>query len=142
MEKRMTIETKKFGRIEIDDDTVIEFPSGLIGFENSHRFALIRNEDFDPFCWLISLDGEEFSIPILNPSLVNPNYASSLSDRLMNNDYRSNKTGNVFCVVNINGEHGKFTINLKSPIFIDFEERKGRQLVLDSDELKVDQPVW
>lgn len=138
----MTIETKKFGRIEIEDNAIIEFPKGLIGFENSHRFALIKNEDFDPFCWLVSLDGEEFSFPILNPSLVNPNYASTISDKFIYNDFSGSKSRNVFCVVNINGVRGKFTINLKSPILIDFNERKGMQLILDSDELMVDQPVW
>ena len=138
----MRIETKKFGTIEIAENAVIHFPRGLIGFENCHRFALIKNEDFDPFCWLVSLDDEELSLPILNPNLVNPNFDFTLSKNLTDHRFMKNGFSDIFCVVNIDGELGRFTINLKSPIFVNLDERMGRQLILDSDELMVDQPVW
>lgn len=138
----MRIETKKFGAIEIDEDSVIHFPRGLIGFENCHRFALIKNEDFDPFCWLVSLDAEELSLPILNPNLVNPNFETTLSENLTDHRFLNNGFNNIFCVVNMDKKVGRFTINLKSPILLNLEERMGKQFILDSDELMVDQPVW
>lgn len=138
----MILETKKIGRIEVDEKSIIEFPKGLIGFENCRRFALIKNEDFDPFCWLISLDGEELSFPLLNPNLVNPEFDSVLSQNIIDYEFSERKTENIFCVVNVNGVQGKFTINLKSPIFVDLKEKKGKQFILDSDELLIDQPVW
>jgi len=138
----MRIETKRFGTIEIDENAIIHFPKGLIGFESCHRFALIKNEDFDPFCWLVSLDEVELSLPILNPNLVNPNFDLSLSKSLTDHRFMNNGFSDIFCVVNIEGELGRFTINLKSPIFVNFDERMGKQLILDSDELMVDQPVW
>ncbi len=138
----MIIETKKLGRVEIDENSIIEFPKGLIGFENCHRFALIKNEDFDPFCWLVSLDGDEISLPLLNPYLVNQDFDSVLSKNIVDYELSESGTQNIFCVVNVNGIQGKFTINLKSPIFVNLEEKKGKQFILDSDELLVDQPVW
>ena len=39
----LTIDSTRFGRIEVDPDSVIEFPHGLIGFE-SRRYALIARE--------------------------------------------------------------------------------------------------
>lgn len=138
----MKIETKKFGIVEINEDFIIEFPKGLVGFENCHRFALIKNEDFDPFCWLLSLDGEELSLPVLNPLLVKPNFDSVLNGKLMDNEYSEKRSGNLFCVVNVNDMKGKFTINLKSPILVNLEKKEGKQLILDSEELLVDQPVW
>lgn len=138
----MKIETKKFGILDIDETSVIHFPKGLIGFENCHRFALIKNEDFDPFCWLVSLDEKELSLPILNPNLVNPDFDTALSKNLMDHRFIRNGFNNVFCVVNIDGKLGRFTINLKSPILVNFEEQMGKQFILDTDELMVDQPVW
>ena len=138
----MKIETKKFGTIEIDDDSVIHFPRGLVGFEHCHRFALIKNEDFDPFCWLVSLDENELSLPILNPNLVNPDFETTLSSNLTDNRFLSNGFNNIFCVVNMDRKVGRFTINLKSPILLNLEDRMGKQFILDSDELMVDQPVW
>ena len=138
----MKIDTKKFGAIEVDEDSIIHFPRGLIGFENCHRFALIKNEDFDPFCWLVSLDEMELSLPILNPNLVNSNFDFTLSKSLADRQFLTNGFNNIFCVVNLDEEKGKFTINLKSPIFVNFDEKMGKQFILDSDELMVDQPVW
>ena len=138
----MKIETRKFGTIDIDEDSVIHFPRGLIGFESCHRFALIKNEDFDPFCWLISLGEEELSLPILNPNLVNPNFETALCKNLMDHRFIRNGFNNICCVVNVDRNMGRFTINLKSPIFLNLEERMGKQFILDSDELMVDQPVW
>jgi len=142
-EKRMKIVTKKFGTLDVDENSVIEFPNGLIGFEKSHRFALIKNEDFDPFCWLVSLEGEELTLPILNPQLVYPDFNTAFAtDSMGNGHFFDSESGNVFCVVTINGNQGRFTINLKSPILIDFEAKVGKQLILDSEELVIDQPVW
>ena len=139
----MKIETKKFGTLDVDNNSVIEFPSGLVGFENCHRFALIKNEEFDPFCWLVSLEGEEITFPILSPQLVYPEFSTALTTYPVADDqFLENTSGDVFCVVNINGNKGRFTINLKSPILINFEQKTGRQLVLDSEELVIDQPVW
>lgn len=138
----MKIETKKFGTIEIDANSIIDFPNGLVGFENCHRFALIKNEDFDPFCWLLSLDNEEVSLPILNPYLVKPDIDLDLPEYLAKDIFTENGAANVFCVVNIGDMKGKFTINLKSPILLDFVKKEGRQLILDSEKLLIDQPVW
>lgn len=138
----MKIETKKFGTIDIDENSVIHFPRGLIGFENCHRFALVRNEDFDPFCWLVSLDEAELSLPILNPNLVNSDFDNTLSRNLTDHRFIRNGFNNIFCVVNIDGERGRFTINLKSPILVNLEEKMGKQFILDSDDLMVDQPIW
>lgn len=139
----MKIVTKKFGTLEVDENSVIEFPNGLIGFENCQRFALIKNEDFDPFCWLVSLEEEELTFPILNPQLVYPDFNTAVAtDSMGNGHFSGSQSGNVFCVVNMNGNQGKFTINLRSPILINFDAKVGKQLILDSEELVIDQPVW
>lgn len=139
----MKIVTKKFGTLDVDENSVIEFPYGLIGFENCHRFALIKNEDFDPFCWLVSLEREDLTFPILNPQLVYPDFNTALvTDSMGDGHFGRSKPGSIFCVVNMNGSQGRFTINLKSPILIDLEAKVGKQLILDSEELVIDQPVW
>lgn len=138
----MKIETKKFGIIEIDSNSIIDFPNGLVGFENCHRFVLIKNADFDPFCWLLSLDNEEVCLPILNPYIVKPDFKSVLPGFLTNGMFIEDGSENIFCVVNINDMKGKFTINLKSPILVDVNKKEGKQFILDSEELLIDQPMW
>ena len=40
----MEITTRVFGTIEIDDNKIIHFPSGIIGFPEMTEFALIFDE--------------------------------------------------------------------------------------------------
>ena len=37
----MKIVTRDFGEIEIDDNTVINIPNGILGFEETKRYTLI-----------------------------------------------------------------------------------------------------
>ena len=40
----MKVNTKLFGEIEIDDDKVITFDGGIVGFPDLKRFALMHDE--------------------------------------------------------------------------------------------------
>ena len=37
----MEYTTKLFGKIDVNEDKIIEFPEGILGFENLKKFALI-----------------------------------------------------------------------------------------------------
>ena len=41
----MRITTRFFGEIEIDDQKILHFEEGLIGFENLKKFTLIYNSE-------------------------------------------------------------------------------------------------
>ena len=41
----MTIETRIFGEVTIDDDKIIHFENGIIGFPDLTDFALIYDAD-------------------------------------------------------------------------------------------------
>ena len=54
----MEITTRVFGKIEIDDNKIIHFPSGIIGFPDMTDFALVYDEEKGkdtPIRWLQSL---------------------------------------------------------------------------------------
>ena len=38
----MNLETTRFGNVEIDDDRVINFSSGLLGFSSYSKFVLLQ----------------------------------------------------------------------------------------------------
>ncbi len=137
----MKLVTKQFGEIEFSKDLLVNFPKGLIGFEDCHRFVVINDEDYEPFRWLITVDDEEIGFPVLNPFLVAPEYGKELPDRLVKRLFSSDELIDLFCVVTINGEGGKVTVNLKSPIIINYEDKTGEQLILTSEELPVAMPI-
>ena len=73
----MVAETKFFGKIDIEDDKIIEFPMGIIGFENLKKFALIydsEKEKRSKISWLQSMEEPLMVLPVINPIDITEEY--------------------------------------------------------------------
>ena len=75
----VTIESSRFGTLEIASEDVIEFPNGLIGL-GGQRFALVANHADGAFSWLHSIDDPSLALPVANPWAFFADYAVDLSD--------------------------------------------------------------
>ncbi len=137
----MKIKTKQFGEIEFSEDMLVYFPKGIIGFEKCRRFLIVNDEEYEPFRWLIAVDESEIGFPVLNPFLVENEYDKELPHRLVKRLMKAEKPIDIFNVVTLNGEGGKVTINLKSPVVIDYDEKKGEQLILSAENIPVAKPI-
>ena len=62
----ITIDSTRFGSLEIPDEAVIEFPNGLIGLGGT-RYTLLTREESAPFLWLHSVDDGSLAIPMTSP---------------------------------------------------------------------------
>ena len=81
----MVAETKFFGTIDIEDDKIIEFPMGIIGFEDYKKFALIydsEKEERSKISWLQSLDEPLLALPVINPIDIMDEYNPIIEDEL------------------------------------------------------------
>ncbi len=137
----MKVETQQFGELEFTEELIVRFPKGLIGFEDARNFIIINHEDYEPFRWLISVDQKELGFPLLNPFLVEPNYGKDLPNALVERLFSADEAMDIFCVVTIKGEGGKVTINLKSPIIVDYQTKTGEQIILPSDDIPIAMPI-
>ena len=81
----MKINTKVFGEIEIADDKIIHFPSGIIGFPDLTDFALVHDEEkgIGAIHWLQSIQEPAFAMPVMDPLLVRPDYNPQVDDELL-----------------------------------------------------------
>jgi flagellar assembly factor FliW len=122
----------QFGEMDYDEKHVLMFPGGLIGFEENKKFLIIHDEDSEPFRWLVSLEDQELSFPLVELSMNQTEYF---------NKYFSQENVTLFAVVSIKPEVDDSTINLRSPIVIDTNNGTGRQVVLDDDQLNVRTPL-
>jgi len=77
----LTIDRSRFGRVEIDPETVIEFPEGLIGLGGS-RYALLSRDHESAFAWLQSLDDPGVALPLTNPHRFFAGYEVALTEVL------------------------------------------------------------
>lgn len=115
----VTIDSARFGRVEIDPATVIEFPEGLIGLGGS-RYALLAQDAETPFLWLHSLEDPALALPVTNPHQFFDSFAVELTDE----DAERLGLGSagaepdVYVTVRAAPALEEVTVNLKAPILI------------------------
>ena len=77
----MKVETYLFGSVEISPEKVINFPNGLVGFEDSKRFMLAHEE------------GAEHPTSFTLQSLDDPNLAFQIADDILDVTGDATKAG-------------------------------------------------
>jgi flagellar assembly factor FliW len=125
----MRIKNSQFGEIEFDDEMILTFPSGIIGFEELKKFIIVEDEECKPFRWLISIEEPEIGFAILEPTFVIENYYQKVGF--------DPKTFAIFSIVTLNRDISKITVNLKAPIVIDKSKKLGKQMIFDDPELEI-----
>src|SRR3954466_14478986 len=76
----MEIESTRFGRLSVDDERVISFPKGLLGFPDHRRFALIQTGEENYFFWLQSVDEPNLAFVVTDPTIFFKGYEVPLRE--------------------------------------------------------------
>lgn len=140
----MSIQTKIFGEIEVDESKVIYFTNGIVGLPDMKRFLLSHDEDEQAaaILWLQSLDEPAFAIPLMNPFEVVEEYNPMIEDELLAVlDGEKEEDLLVFATLTVPEDVEKMTVNLKAPIIINLETKKGCQVIVE-DDLAIKYPVY
>ena len=141
----MKINTKVFGEIEIADDKIIHFPSGIIGFPDLTDFALVHDEEkgIGAIHRMQSIQEPAFAMPVMDPLLVRPNYNPQVDDELLK------PIGElvpdellVLVTVTVPADLTKMSVNLRGPIIINAAEKKACQVIIDGDDYAVKFPIY
>jgi flagellar assembly factor FliW len=111
----LTLESSRFGTLEIASEDVIEFPTGLVGL-SSHRYTIVAPNATGPFRWLHSLDDPSLALPIANPWDFFTDYSVELSDADVARVGAESAT--MWVVVRAGDELSDFSANLHAPIVI------------------------
>lgn len=141
----MRVETKKFGMIELDDDKLIHFTGGIIGFPDLKDFALIfDNEKEDgPIRWLQSMQEPGFAMPVIDPLFVKEDYNPSVEEELLKDIALENDEDIfVLATLTVPKEIEKMSVNLKAPFVINTRNRKACQIIVEDDSCEVRFPVY
>jgi flagellar assembly factor FliW len=114
----VTIDSPRFGHLEIEPETVVEFPDGLIGLGGS-RYALLAADGDSPFMWLQSLEDPALALPVADPHRFFSPFVVELADddaeRLGLDDVTAVE---VYVTVRAAASLEDFTANLKAPILM------------------------
>lgn len=131
----MILDTKNFGEIEIDEDKIIHFPEGILGFEEEKQFIIINNEDEEnPFHWFQSISNPDLAFVIINPFFAYPNYDIIIPETAQEKlKIEDEKDVIVYSIVVVPEDMEKMTANLLGPIIINGNKKIGKQVILDDD---------
>lgn len=134
----MKAKTRIFGEIEIADDKIITLEKGMIGFPQLNHFALIFDEEKGQkdtsIMWLQSMDDADIAFPVMLPHAVKEDYNPNVSEEIVaplgtlteENTY-------LLVTVTVPKRIEDFSVNLKAPIVINMDNRKGVQLIVEDD---------
>ena len=136
----VTLHSSRFGVLEIPDEAVIEFPSGLIGLGGTRYALLARNED-SAFVWLHSLDDPDLAIPVTNPFRFFATFEVELDDdeaeRIGITDAEDTA---VYVTVRATDSLEGFSANLYAPILISCG--RGHQVINQTADAPVRAPLF
>ncbi|NLK21792.1 MAG: flagellar assembly protein FliW [Epulopiscium sp.] len=141
----MTVKTKHFGEIEINQEKVINFKEGIPGFEEHKQYLLITDEEdsTSPFSWLQSLEDGDTAFVLINPFSFMPDYAPNIDE-----DYLKTlgeiREGSylIYAIVVIPQDITAMTANLKAPIIINIETQKAMQAICQNEEYQIKHSIY
>jgi len=131
----MILNTRHFGKIEIDPEQILTFEEGLLGFESIRRYVLIPNPDKEvPFHWLQAVDDPDLAFVVTIPFLFKEDYEFDIPDKVIKQlEIEKQEDVVVYSIAVVPEDIRKMTINLQGPLIINGKNKKGKQIVLDDN---------
>jgi flagellar assembly factor FliW len=133
----VTVESSRFGTLEIEEGAIIEFPTGLIGL-GGRRWAVVTKDPNGPFAWLHSLEDPAMALPITNPWGFFADYEVELSDA-DSERFTADEVA-VWVTVRAGNELADFSANLRAPIIV--SKGQGFQVINEAANAPVRAPLF
>ncbi|MCG8565343.1 MAG: flagellar assembly protein FliW [Desulfobacterales bacterium] len=130
----MKIETRQFGKIDIDEEKILTLPVGIPGFRDIKKYVVLQKPETVPFLLFQALEDPDLSFVILDPVKVFPEYEIGKRDleKLVDWDFETDEIS-CFVIVTIpGGNPEKMTANMMAPLVINNNRREGLQLILEN----------
>ncbi len=139
----MKVHTSRFGVISVTSEDVIQFPEGLLGFNELSRFVLLDDPSDEIFAWLQSCQEPGIAFPVLEPELFANDYKVHLTKHDLDIlGLKSTEGIRSFAIITIPADPTQMTANMKDPIIINVETRMARQCVLQDNSLAIREPIF
>lgn len=125
-----TIDSTRFGRIEVAPDSAIVFPHGLAGLD-SRTFTLIARSEEDAFVWLHSLEDPALALPLADPRRFFSGFALEPAPA---------DGAAVYVTVRASERIEEFTANLRAPLVI--ADGIGHQVINEAPGAELRAPLF
>ena len=136
----MEIGTSRFGLISVDNDRVITFTKGLLGFPGQSRFALIQTGEENYFFWLQSIDDPALAFVITDPTTFFKDYDVPLREETqLEIELAAPEAAQIFVICNKIDDW--LTGNMLGPIVVNVANHLATQVVLTEKKWTTRQPL-
>jgi len=129
----MMIATSRFGHVEVSDESILTFPSGLVGFPEHRKYVVFDDDQGVGYQWLQSIDDPSLALVIIQAEKIDPHLANHVPpDAIEALGLSEDNPGSLAVVVTIPpGAPEKATVNLRAPIIVNLCSRTATQAILD-----------
>ena len=129
----MLIKTKDFDYVEVSEKDILSFPNGIYAYENTKEFVLLKNPDNQCLMHLQAVSDDAPRLFLVDPYMFFEEYKPLLPEGTTDL-LKAEKANNLsYFVVAVIPENIKnMTVNLRSPVIINFEKRIGAQIILEN----------
>lgn len=142
----MLIQTKYFGEIDITDEKIVTLERGLFGFEEYKQYTILydcEKEGKTNISWFQSVDEPGLALPVINPLIVKEDYNPVVEDELLSGIGEITEENLVILLtMTVPKEIKEMSVNLKAPIIINADTRKGVQLIVDNQDYEVKYKIY
>ena len=140
----MFIDSAVLGPVEVSPENIFYMPEGLYGFDKEGEYALItKQEDDVTLRWLQAVDSHVPCFVVFNPFEIIDGYAPILEPAdLRGLNCNSAADLRFFVIAVVPEDIRKITVNLKSPIAVNKQDRRARQGILSNPEYPIKFPIF
>jgi flagellar assembly factor FliW len=140
-EKTIPFTSSRFPDLQtVREDSVIEFPGGIIGFAASKRYIMIDHKY--PFSWLHSLEDPGLAFVVVDGFEFGQQFDVKPPYGDPDCDFREQDEYAILVIVTVRPDPRMTTANLKAPLFVNIRNRKGVQVIFDDPRYSTRFPLW
>lgn len=128
----MIIQSRRFGSIDADPETLIRFPQGIIGFPEETQFVLVPHNSGGFLAWLQSTRSPDLALPVVSAHAFGEKYPDVPVEPAARAAGLGENVEEMAVLVVLCAPNGQpATVNLLAPIVVNVATRSGVQLILD-----------
>ena len=130
----MLIKTKDFGQIDINEQDILSFPLGVYAYDDVKEFVLLNQDTDNGIVQLQAVKEQSPRFIMLDPFMYIEDYNPIISKSDIEYlNATSVEEFNIFVIAVVPEDITKLTVNLKSPVLINFKSKLGMQSILEND---------
>lgn len=138
--KVIKVASTRFDEMEVPEDCVISFSSGLVGFPDAKEFILIEHKP--PFSWLHSTTDPDLAFVVIDGYEFGQAYEVKPPRGDKDIELGEEDEFGILIIVTVRGDPSLTTANLKAPLFINLVNKRGVQIILDDPRYSTRYPLW